>query len=489
VRIGLALALLLAAAPAACSSRIVAPLRPEPIPLAPEEPFRATPPDASPVAADVALPLRVTRLPNGLRVVHVERRALPIVAVRLVVERGAADAGGPPEAVTLLTRLCRAATRSKGRTELSRSWAALGARHYVASDADGFELGATAAAADLDAAVALVAEAAIEPRLTPDTLAEVRDEWLADLAVTHSRTDAVLQRNVLAALFGREHAYGYRRHAEREVRAFGVAELQALHARIFQPAQATLIVVGDAPAELVDAVAARRLGGWAAAGTPLPRSAAAPPTVRGARVIHYRRPRTEEVTVAINARGPGAGEPDLIALTVLARAIGGLSSRLRGDIREDRGAAYSIGASVGVRRLASLVTLGAALAEDKAIPALRAMLASLAEARAQGVPERALERAKTSLYAEWRTSVSSTEGLASALSEALGMGLPPDEVARFPARVAAVTADDVRRVARRYLAEDALLVVAIARPKLGADLATLGLGPVATRDGWADPAR
>jgi zinc protease len=116
-----------ATAPACAEGPIVAPLRYEPILLAPEEPFRARVPDASPVVPAVSLPWRVTTLANGLHVVHLERHALPIVSVHLVIERGVADVSASIDAYAILEDMLEAGTQDRSQDQLSAAYASLGA--------------------------------------------------------------------------------------------------------------------------------------------------------------------------------------------------------------------------------------------------------------------------------------------------------------------------------------------------------------------------
>jgi zinc protease len=57
-----------------------------------------------------------------------------------------------------------------------------------------------------------------------------------------------------------------------------------------------------------------------------------------------------------------------------------------------------------------------------------------------------------------------------------------DYYTKFPARLARVTADDVRSVAQKYVVPDRLLVVAAGdRTKIEPELSKLNLGPVEVR--------
>lgn len=481
---------LLASLVAGCGAHaMVAPLDYGPPRLAREEAFRAAPPDAAPVIPRVPIALREARLPSGLRVIHVERRALPVITVRLVLDRGIVDLGGDEDAYAILRRLVDGGTEERKGPDLADAWAKLGAAHGVAFGADGAALWAKVESSDLDAAVALLAEMATRPRLVERSVAGARAAWIGDVMNGRFAVGPTFARNTAALLFGAHHPYGYLRRDPRQTEALGPADFTALHARLFRPEHATLIVVGDASAEAVDAVAARHLGAWTTRGAPLPRVGAPPPPIEGPRVVHCANENLDETNVQIVARGPAPGDPDLLVLELCARALGGLSSRLRGDMREERGVAYAFGADVSRMRLASTLHLGGSLAAARALPALRAMLDALDEAGDKGLAEAEIDRARTSLISAWRSAVSTSDGLAAALAGQVITGQPIAEIAAVPERLGAITGDDVRRVARRYLGRDARRLVVLGHRSLGGDLAALGLGPVVRRDNWASVVR
>lgn len=487
-RAALLAAALLAAGAAGCVEHArVAPLDYGPSRLAAEEAFRAQAPVAAPVIPRVPIAHREARLENGVRLIHVERPALPLVTARLVIDRGAVDLDAGDDAYAILRRLVAGGTASQKGAELAESWAKLGAAHGVMFGADGAALWAKVESSDLDAAVALLAEMAARPRLVDRSVEGARAAFLGDVMNARFSTGASFARNTAALLFGGRHAYGYVRRDPAAVRGLGAADFGALHARLFRPEHATLIVVGDARADLVDAIAARRLGAWSStpSAAPLPRVSAPPPVVQGPRVILCDTDDFNETNVQIVARGPAAGDPDVVVLELIARALGGISAALRGDMREERGAAYSFGADVSRMRLASTLSVGGSLAAARAMPALRAMLDAIAELGNRGLGQAELDRARAGLMASWRSTVSTTDGLSAVISGFVVSGQPLSEIADAPARLSAVTPADVQRVARRYLGAGALGVVVLGHRGLRAELEALGLGPVERRDNFA----
>ncbi len=470
---------------ACASGPMVAPLRYEPDPSAPEEAFRASPPDASPVAPRIALPWRETALPNGLRLVHLERRGLPVVSVRLVIARGQADVEAPLDTYGILGRMLDAGTEQRSERDLAAEYARLGAQRRTAFGVDGCAVSARGRAADLDALLALLAEAATRPRLSAQAFGDVRARWMLDFSSSRGSPDAALSRNLRAALFGRAHAYGFAVPPMEHARDMAGAEVAAAYAQLFHPAQATLVVVGDVTPELALAGASRWLGAWRGAAAPPARAELSLPPPGGPRVIGVTVPARVLAEIVIAARVPVVPEPELAALDVLAQALGGMSSPLHTHVRDEHGAAYSFGAGTSRMRAGAIVEIGGSFQREKAMTTLHAMLLSIHEARRGVIDAERLTRAKASLIAGWRNRVSTTEGVAGMVESALARGAPLDEIAAYPARIQAVTAADVQRAAATHLADEALRIVVVGDHTVVWQAQVSGLGTFERRNGLA----
>ncbi len=468
-------------------SAIVAPLRYEPVAPAEDQAFRASPPEAPAAAAPPELARWFqTTLPNGLRVALLPRHGLPVVAVSLVADRGAADVGAEIDATSLLARVLAASTDTKTTAEVGAAWARLGAACTASVQPDATSLTARLAAVDLEEGIGLIAASAKTGAVAERDLASARTSWLRDFKATGGNPALMAERNLLAAVFGPAHGYGFHKPSEDHTWAINGARIGSLRSELFRPSHATLVVVGDATPEEVTRIAARWLGGWVGApAAPRPvRQAALPP---GPRVVVASAGYLAHARGTVAVRLPRIAEDDLAAVDVLARMLGGLSSPLFHEVREDQGAAYAFGASVMRLREATLVSVNALLEPTQAANALARMVAAIRAVRATPPSAEAVELARGSAVGAYRTLLANDAGIAALASSAVARGLPLESVGAYPARLAAVTPADVARVASRYFGDDALHVVVVGDPRVIGDLSGLGLGPAVRRDAFAEP--
>jgi zinc protease len=143
---------------------------------------------------------------------------------------------------------------------------------------------------------------------------------------------------------------------------------------------------------------------------------------------------------------------------------GGFSSRLSEEVRERRGLAYAVYSYLspldrGALIMGSVATQNPRVKESLAL--IRAEWRRLAE---NGVTDKELEDAKTYINGSFPLRLDSTGAVADLLVDIQLDDLGIDYLDRRDGLINAVTADDVRRVARRLLNADALTVVVVGDP-------------------------
>jgi zinc protease len=479
---------LLVAGSSACGGRIVAPLRYEPPPPAPEEPHRQHPPQLSTVVAPPTLPpWSVTTLPNGLRIAVLEKHSLPVVSARITFDRGAADVSAPYDTTGILAEMLGGGTSDRTAEEVAAAWARIGAGRAIDVGDDGASVGTKVPAGDFDTALGLLAGTVMQAGTSARDFPEARAKWLRAFRNTRDAAEFAFRRNAAALLFGRQHGYGFGLLDEAHTQSLAPSNVAALRGQILRPEHATLVVVGDASTASVVASATRWLGGWM--GEPaLPRPAFAEDPDAGPRVVLIENRGYTHARAAVLVRMPALSEEDAAAVDVLLRTLGSVSSALYREVREEQGAAYAFGASMTRYRGATVASVGGQLEPSQAVPTLLRIVNAIRRARAVPVSAEQLESARGGLLGAFRSAMSSTSGIAALASSTLVRGRPLETLGAYPARVATVTAADVQRVAGQYFGDDALRAIILGTTSGLGDLRALGIGWVQRRDGCANPA-
>jgi len=405
---------------------------------------------ASPPALRAAPKLASYELPGGGRLFAVPRRGVPVVAARVAFQGGLlAEDEARAGLSSFLASMWLRGTRSHSAAGFARSAEGLAAE--IDSFAGRNSLGLTLECPSdrLEPALDLLAEVLLEPAFDPEELEHERRETLAAI---ERREDQLAGRAFL--LFAETH---YRRHPYRRpllgsresVAGFTADLVQAHHERLVRAGNLVVAVAGDVePDEVAQRVSSRLVELDA---RPFEEPAApleeAPREIRRATLAKER----EQVHLVIGFRGVSVQDPDRFALEVIAQILGGQGGRLFLDLRDRQSLAYSVSAS-NVEALApGFFATYIATAPEKLAEARAGLLHQLAALVAAPPGADELERARRYLVGNFAIDLQRNAAHAAHVCLDALYGLGPDAYHRTPALVAAVSAADVQRVARRIL--------------------------------------
>lgn len=246
-----------------------------------------------------------------------------------------------------------------------------------------------------------------------------------------------------------------------ELDAATVDDVRAFHQTYYRPDNATLIVVGNFDQAKLDAMIDQYFGGIAKPASEIPKVSVVEPARTGPKEVNTYGPNVPLPALAITWLAPAAADEDAPALTVLDAILSaGKSSRLYDSLVYDQKIAQSVFSSAPNNAQPGLFYVGAIMAGGKTVQqgeaALRAQVARL---RDGPVTPAELSEAKAGLLADAVRRREEIDGRGFAIGYAL---MTEGDAARANTNLAvlqAVTADDVQRVARKYLADDKRTVI------------------------------
>lgn len=224
-------------------------------------------------------------------------------------------------------------------------------------------------------------------------------------------------------------------------------------------ANTVISIAGNIDAERTMAAIARALEGMPAGGIAgcLP---SLPPR-RGPALL-LRSDESEQGNFCLGFPGISQGDPDRRAMLVFDTVLGGgMSSRLFQEIREERGLAYSVGSYSREHHDAGKWVVYGSVEPDKLYECLATVMIELRAALADGITDDELRRVKEQVKGGILLSLEDTWSVASRNGShqlRYDRVIPVEQVV---AEVEAVTREDVLRVARRVLREDAMHLAVI----------------------------
>jgi predicted Zn-dependent peptidase len=246
---------------------------------------------------------------------------------------------------------------------------------------------------------------------------------------------------------------------EAGIRALPDATIRDFWRTTYRPANTVIAVAGDVTHQHAVELATAAFGTGNGA---VPTCAPAPALPAGERVLAGKRQSTQaQLVVGIPALH--RDHADAWALAVLNAVLGdGMSSRLFLSVREERGLAYDISSGLVDYADAGALEVSAGVDPAALRQALGAIIVELARLRDEPVPAEELDKAKRYLSGGLELRMDETRHVASWIGgqEALhDRVLTVDEALEA---IAAVTADDVQRVAATLVRDDGLRLAAVA---------------------------
>lgn len=413
----------------------------------------------------VAIPAAATDLPvarrvlsNGMTVVVREDPGVGVVAASLQVRAGSMfETEGTAGITNFVQRVLLRGTEKRSARALAEAAEDLGGSLEASGEVESAEVRVAAIARQWEPLLALLAEVVLEPTFPA---AEIERERGLLLGQLQTRADNPFPRafdTVLRDVYG-AHPYSWPPLGRRESVTQLTRDALVAHYRvIYRPDRMVLAVSGNVPRAGVIATAERLFRRLSpAGGAPVPPSV--DPTPRGEPRVVERDAKQAQILVGFLA--PPLAHADYAPVRVLAMVLGGgMSSRLFTELRDRRGLAYSVGVLATARTGPALFAPYLGTAPPNADAALAGMLAEVDRLRAQAVDERELSRAKAYLLGNLAMDRRTSSRLAWYLAfyELVGAGW--DWPQGFVRAVEAVTADDVARVAQRYLVRPTVVVL------------------------------
>lgn len=463
--------------------------------LLPGAVFAQTKPTTAKKAVDPAPPLAAPRplllppivqqtLPNGLKLVLLEDHRQPAVWMRLAVPAGTVrDPQDKIGLAEMTASLLDKGTSARSETQIADQTDRIGATLSATAGDDYLTVAANGLSANADTLFDLLADVALHPAFPAAELDRARTRALsgitAALAQPATLADAVLARRVYGA-----HPYGnFSAGTPQTLATLTPADLQAFHDTFFAPNVATLFLVGDLTPASARAQAERVFGAWAKHDIPAP--PAAPMAAKNVasskpHITIIDRPGAAQTEVRIGSLAEAYRTPNRVAGSVATAVLGlgQFEGRLTVEIRVKRGLTYGAGSAFRRSAEAGAFSIGTFTKTKSTGEVVQIALNELKRLAQTPPPTGELADRKTFLNGSFAVSVATPDGILARLVPAVLYGKGPDDLARYAARVQAVTPAQVQTVMTAVAARPTEIVLVGDAKAIAADVAKLGKATV-----------
>lgn len=424
---------------------------------------RTKPPAAGPEPAATFPKYTDRTLSNGLKVLVVENRKLPIVSLSLVVRAGSALDDGTAGLADMTATVMMKGTTSRTATEIAEEIDFLGASLSTGAGWDACSVSASTLTKHLDTVLALFADIVLHPTFPAEEVKRQQALQIADLKQMKADGGYLASTRAAQVLYP-GHPYG-RTVTEESVGSMTAEQCVKFHATNFSPKNAFVVVAGDIGADEIAAKLEKLFSGWVTP-PPSPRPAPAMPALNSTRVHVVQKPGAVQSSLRVAHEGVARSNPDFLALDALNTMFGGyFNSRLNATLRESRGYTYGVGSRFDGRMLGGTFSIGCDVRTSVTDSAITDILAELKKIVTEPIPEDELTMMKNYVAGKFPLSIETPQQVASQLQNIELFGLPRDYYETLGRNVRALTSPQLHALAQKYLHPDRLAIIVAGNAK------------------------
>jgi zinc protease len=425
-------------------------------------PSGTSPKIAAAVETNTDNPVQKFTLAGGLRLLVKEDHRLPFVEFRAAFKGGVLAETPANNGVTMmLGKMLLQGTQKRSAERIATEIESVGGHIDSYGGNNSFGVNAEVLSSDFATGLDLLADVLLNPTFPAAPLEREREVQIANI---YARKDELLKSASVAmrrALFG-ETGYGLDLlGTEESVQKLSVADLKSFHGKFAVPNNCVLAIYGDVKANEVKAAVEKAFGNWKRADSQFTIGDSSP--FNAPKRVEELRDKKQAVLV-IGYRGTTLFDADRYALELVQESCSDLGSRLFMRVREKLGLAYYVGAQNFMGLAPGYFAFYTGTEPSKAAQVETELLAEAELLRNEGLNAEELKRAKAKIIGQRKIARQELGGLAQAqaLDELYGLGFAYGDTE--DAKYEAVTLEQVKAVAQKYLKPDAF-VVSVVKPE------------------------
>lgn len=403
--------------------------------------------------------------PGGIKAWLVEDHSVPVIAVEFGF-RGAGAILESPEQQGLARMLSNTLDEGAGDLDsqaFQKELRDLSISLSFGSSRDDFSGSLKTLTRNKDRAFELLTLALTKPRFDEEPVARMREANQSRIRASMSDPDWIAARLMNDIAFA---GHPYARNSGgtlTTLNAITPDDLRAFH-KYLGKNNLVVSVAGDIKKEELGPLLDKIFGALPEAALPAP-----PPmlTLQNTGTVNVYKKDIPQSVVEMLQPGIDRKDPDYQVAQVMNFVLGssGFGSRLTEEIREKRGLTYGIYSSFMDMDYFDGLSVSTSTENKNAAEIIGLTKAEWERMKETPVSESELQDAKTYLIGSLPLSLSSTSRIAGLLLSLQMDDLPLDYLDRREAAIRAASAEDVQRVARRLLNEDAMTTIVIGQPE------------------------
>ncbi len=402
-----------------------------------------------------------TRLGNGLGLVLIEDKRLPLTSFRLAFRSG--DANDPPALpglMDMMSHLLSEGTETRTSRQIAEEIERLGATLSVGSTSDFTTIAASSLSIYAEEILELIADVTLRSTFPQNEVDLARENTKQLLIQQRAQPSFLASERMARVIFG-EHPYAAISPTEEMLDALTRDKLLSFRISTFVPNNADLIVMGDFQQDSLVRQVEELFADWRF-GTPI--QVASPPLPqRTERTIYLvDRPGSAQSNIVVANEAITRTSPDYFPLLLMHTVLGAnASSRLFMNLREHKGYTYGAYTNLDARRLAGTFRATAEVRTAVTGASFQEFFYELDRIRDESVSAEEITNAKSYLTGVFPIRIETQDGLIDQFVNIKMLDLPDDYLRAYRDQVDAVTVEQIQAVAQKYVRPDRAAIVVV----------------------------
>lgn len=415
-------------------------------------------------------------LPNGMVIFLQEDHELPIIRGRFTIRGGARDVAADKAGLLgIYSQAWRTGgTVTKTGDELDELLEARAARVETGGGDDSTTVSIDVLKNDFDTVFPIWLDVLRNPAFREDKIALAKTQANTGISRRNDEPGGIIGRETTKLGYGADSPYA-RQPEYATIASITRDDLLAFHKRTVHPNNIIVALIGDFDSAKMEQRLRTAFASWPKGPQVAKPAMTGTPAKPGLYFIN--KEDVTQANIAMVHAGIERNNPDYYPVVVMNEIFsGGFSGRLMQQLRSVRGLTYGVGGGVGSNwDYPGLFRLQMATKSGTTLESIEALRGEARRLVTDPITPAELSLAKESLLNAFVFTMDTRE---KALNQQVLLefyGFPKDYFTKYPAEIGKITAEDVQRVAKKYVHPDQLAVLVVGnQAQFEKPLSTLG---------------
>jgi predicted Zn-dependent peptidase len=403
-------------------------------------------------------------LKNGLTVLLLEKRGVPLVNVAGIVKAGAlADPAGQEGLASTTAGLLRKGTKARTAQQFASDIDFIGGSFDADAGADYTAFGAEFLAKDTAKGLSLVSDALLHPTFPQEEVDKLLAQSVDGVKSAKDSAREVIFEYYSGYLFNDK---GYGRPTGGDENSLKKIQRDAIvkfYDSYYTPGNTILAVAGDFDAAEMKKKIEDAFGAWPAKTAPTLKAEASVP-MKGKKLLLVNKQDATQTYFVIGNVGVSATDPDRVAIEVVNAIFGGrFTSMLNEALRVESGLTYGATSFFNMSKEPGPFAIYSFTRNETTGKAIDMALDVLKKLHTDGVSAEHLASAKSYIKGQFPPSIETSGQLARLIARHEFLGLDDTEVNQFEERIDAVTPEKTKEVIAKHFPMESLTFVLIGK--------------------------